>query len=395
MMKLFINIGLIIIISACNTNVEKPLSSDSYSIIVNYSDHKNWSADSLESIIPDTILVVEDDRVIFGLFTNFRQASDRGFQLYVDKIIPNFDVIIGDSIIPNDYTPFYFVGWHLDRPALYRTDLLDVSPKLVWSKWGREILQLYRDHERNHYFFTTVLHEGIRGNFPLKMDARLYYFNRLDENAKLIHQAGNVMSIDGRWDTDLTFINYISVLDSMLTSNIIQYQFDYSKDGKQINSTERIFELIEGIPIPKLSNINPVSPNLRYKLSVIKSDSLIQLNIIDELNGTNNFITNLSGEIKENIWNTVGDYLFVTCDAESDSTTLYSINLQKMNIASEIKAVGEMNLLIIGNLLIYDEDFDNEAKIILFRYRKDDIFSSIKVNGGCGINSIPERNKIF
>lgn len=49
-----------------------------------------------------------------------------------------------------------------------------------------------------------------------------------------------------------------------------------------------------------------------------------------------------------------------------------------MNIASEIKVVGEMNLLIIGNLLIYDEDFDNEAKIILFRYRKDDIFHRLK-----------------
>ena len=86
----------------------------------------------------------------------------------------------------------------------------------------------------------------------------------------------------------------------VVSPNATQHQIDFNSRGEVIDSTERIFELIkDGIPIPNFSDINPVSPDLRYKISTIKTDSTLQLNIIDELNGTNNIVTNLIGDIKK------------------------------------------------------------------------------------------------
>lgn len=388
---------VVALFTSCSLFHSKKTIDNQFSVITNYISEaeRDYKLEILSSSIPDTLISYEDRSIIIGKFQNFRTASDRGFELFADAIIDNFEVIYADTIFAHDYFDIYFIGEDLERAALFKTELLLPKPQLVWSKWGHGILELFRSKDRNTFFFTTALHKGIRGGFPLIMDTKLFYFNREQEHIKNINSFGNIMNIAGNWD-DSTFITVYSTLDSMLTSTIYQRQFDYNLKGELIKSSERIFELVkDGIPVPKFSNINPVSSDLRYKLSPFKTDSSLVLNIIDELNGTKIYISELNGEIKENDWNAANDYLFIVVHSSLDSTDLLVVNLREMKLVRQFSGPGEKNFIIVGKLLIFDDGYKENSRIIIYRYRKDKIYSEIRVAGGCGINNIPQVNKIF
>lgn len=397
-MRNFISILLVIaLFTSCSLFRSKKTIDNKFSVITNYisEEERDYKFEILSSSITDTLISYEDKSIIIGMFQNFRTASDRGFELFADAIIDNFEVIYEDTIFTHDYYDLYFIGEDLERAALFKTELLLPKPQLVWSKWGHGILELFRSEDRNKFFFTTALHKGIRGSFPLIMDTKLFFFIREQEHIKNINSFGNIMNITGNWE-DSTFITLYSTLDSMLTSTIYQRQFDYNVDGDLINTSERIFELVkDGIPVPKFSNINPVSYDLRYKLSPFKTDSSLVLNIIDELNGTKIFISELYGEIKENDWNSTNDFLFIVVHSNLDSSDLLVVNLREMKLVRQFSGPGEKNFIIVGNLLIFDDGYKENSRIIIYRYRKDKIYSEIKVAGGCGINNIPQANKIF
>ncbi len=397
-MRNFISILLVIaLFTSCSLFRSKKTIDNKFSVITNYisEEERDYKFEILSSSITDTLISYEDKSIIIGMFQNFRTASDRGFELFADAIIDNFEVIYEDTIFTHDYYDLYFIGEDLERAALFKTELLLPKPQLVWSKWGHGILELFRSEDRNKFFFTTALHKGIRGSFPLIMDTKLFFFIREQEHIKNINSFGNIMNITGNWE-DSTFITLYSTLDSMLTSTIYQRQFNYNVEGDLINTSERIFELVkDGIPVPKFSNINPVSYDLRYKLSPFKTDSSLVLNIIDELNGTKIFISELYGEIKENDWNSTNDFLFIVVHSNLDSTDLLVVNLREMKLVRQFSGPGEKNFIIVGNLLIFDDGYKENSRIIIYRYRKDKIYSEIKVAGGCGINNIPQANKIF
>lgn len=397
-MRNFISILLVIaLFTSCSLFRSKKTIDNKFSVITNYisEEERDYKFEILSSSITDTLISYEDKSIIIGMFQNFRTASDRGFELFADAIIDNFEVIYEDTIFTHDYYDLYFIGEDLERAALFKTELLLPKPQLVWSKWGHGILELFRSEDRNKFFFTTALHKGIRGSFPLIMDTKLFFFIREQEHIKNINSFGNIMNITGNWE-DSTFITLYSTLDSMLTSTIYQRQFNYNVEGDLINTSERIFELVkDGIPVPKFSNINPVSYDLRYKLSPFKTDSSLVLNIIDELNGTKIFISELYGEIKENDWNSTNDFLFIVVHSNLDSSDLLVVNLREMKLVRQFSGPGEKNFIIVGNLLIFDDGYKENSRIIIYRYRKDKIYSEIKVAGGCGINNIPQANKIF
>ena len=91
--------------------------------------------------------------------------------------------------------------------------------------------------------------------------------------------------------------------------------------------------------------INPISPNLRYKIAVAQNDSTKTLNVIDELNGSNNVIADIDGELKENMWNEQSDYLFAKFESKDspDTTDLYVINLREMKLTKHFRSVGRKN----------------------------------------------------
>jgi hypothetical protein len=360
-------------------------------------DEYKYAFEQLKNTIKDTIIAVKERSLKIGRFENYRTACDKGFELFADKLIPNFEVIYKDSVIKNDYNPLYFVGYDLGRAALYKTDILEIKPQLIWSRWGREIMQLHRSQNRDNFFFTTSLTEDIRGNFPLVMDARLFNFNRSLEKVSLVKYFGSGMYLSGGWENDTTFTAFFTLLDSVLTSNIIQKQFKFNLDGELKDSSIKKYDLLEdGIPIPTFKYINPVSPNLRYKILIDNSDSTSTLNIIDELNGTYNSISAIDGRLEENRWNEESEYLFAKfrVNGEVDSTVLYVVNLKEMKLSMQFNGKGEKNFFIIGNLLVFDNDIMEQSYITLYRYKKNQIFSVVKISGGCGVNNLPGLSKL-
>lgn len=351
--------------------------------------------DELNAILHDTLVVKNKRTLLVGQFNNFRRASDKGFELYADGLIKEFKVFYKDSTYSHDYTSFYFVGHDLGRPALYFSELMNVKPQLTWSKWGREIINLHRSPNREHYFFTTCLVSGISGNFPYIRDARLYSI-QTESNVELINIFGDGLNLTTGWESNSEFVTYFSKIDSLITSTIMQSVIRYNEIGESIDTSEQIFELVEdGIPVPRFSTIEQTSPNLRYKISTQSNDSVNVLNIVDEIDGSVNQITQFEGDIKEAKWNQASDFLFLRIDSksQSDSTKLMSIDLKNLVVKDEFFSLGLMNFITIGNLLIYDKNFSSDSYITLYRYRVNKVYDTIKIPGGCGVDNLPVKKR--
>lgn len=398
----FILLFIFLLLASCSegtNNYNKRSLKDSFFIQLTFEREDELTAvkERLQNNISDTILTVNDNKLLIGTFNSYRIASDRGFELFADNMIDEFKIFHNDSTLSHDYIDFYFVGNDLGRPALYKTSLTDVQPKLVWSKWGREIIKLSPHKLREEYFFTTCLTKGIRGSFPYVWDARLYRVSSGEDNIRLLQKLGKGLTLQSKWESDSAFSAYFTILDSVVTSTVIQKKYNYSITGEAIDTTEQIYELVsDGIPFVKYSQIETISPDHRYKLKINNEDTLRHINILDELNGSIHRITELEGEIKSSKWNEVGDYLFITEDFDTpkDSTSLLIIDMRDQILQKKISGYGEKNFVIVGNLLLYDDEFDENSSITMYRYRKDEIYATIKIPGGCGIYGIPQRGMI-
>ncbi len=401
------NISFLIVIllltSACSNSEKKVLlkkESKYYSVQLNFDSEDNLlkTKEELEQAVKDTLITSSDKSLLIGQFETFNDASDKGFELFADSLISEYLIHYSDTVLNNDYDEFYFIGIDLGRPALYKTSLFDIKPKLVWSKWGREIIKLSRSENRNNFYFTTCLTKGIRGSFPYVWNARLYQFQRVEETINFIQKFGKGVNFSSHWEDDSTFAVYFTILDSLLTSTFIQKVYTYNTVGEPRDTTEKVFELIkDGIPLPRFSQIEPFSPDHRYKIKVLKQDSIKTLNIIDELDASINLIDTLNGDLIETRWNDTSDFLFVTTrnTSASDSTNLLIIRLEDVSLIKKIEGVGEKNFVVIGNLLIYDNNFEKESFITFYRYKKNEEYAVIKIPGGCGIGNIPERNLLY
>lgn len=256
-MLVFISLITVLFIGCSNdkTEINKKSLYDSFFVQLTLENLSDLIAakETLTQAIGDTIFTIDDNHLLIGMFDSFRAASDRGFELHADNLIDEFEIFHNDSILNHDYYDLFFVGNDLGRPALYRTSLMEVKPNLIWSKWGREIIKLSPAKSRDNYFFTTCLTKGIRGSFPYIWDARLYNFDSKGEDIQLVQEFGRGLTLHSNWESDSTFTTYFTILDSLITSTVIQKIYSYSYAGDRIDTTEQIYELVsDGIPFPKI-----------------------------------------------------------------------------------------------------------------------------------------------
>lgn len=395
-----------------NVGVDTPKISSTYSILLNDYRSKR-SADSLlllqKSKFHDTLFVRKLNTnkygVVIGQFPTNYSAGKHAYELFEDSLITAYKIIKNDSIVFDLYSniPFSAYSENEKRPSVYNYNLVSGKYEMIWSRWGRKVINLNNSKELENCFITTALGMGWRGGFPYILDARVYMYNRLTNNIREIFFLGNGLQLYTYWETPDTFKVNFTILDSMQTSILIQKIIAFDDRGKKLYETERSFSLLtDGFPLPPPLIPLLTSPNHRYKLKHERANFKNNYFLYDIQTHLEYEITKSPNILFDVFWSEDSNYLFVLLQGRQRqnlrssirrASEFYIYNAGKKQMEKVFKGSRYKNYLINGNLILFDQRNDKEAKIIIYNFVKDKFIGEIKVPGGCGLNNIPFQSK--
>jgi hypothetical protein len=158
-----------------------------------------------------------------------------------------------------------------------------------------------------------------------------------------------------------------------------------------------IFNITEqGYPQLPDKKLNYSSPENKLSLEVKERDSL---SVYLKENNKEKFIIAINQQIKRIEWE--NDFVFISSiSIKPDNESLYTENpetskliiylLREKEIVRMWEGGGLKNFIIINNFIVFDTGFEDKSKIIIYDYINKKAVDEIKIDGGCGIRSIPQ-----
>lgn len=328
-------------------------------------------------------------RLLAGTFPNIRSAGEKALEMMSDSAIDDFELFRDSIIEKGNFQNFFFIGTYLDRPGLYRYNILKKKYSLVWSPWGKKIITFEQSEDKTNSFFITIFRSGNRGSFPYVTDTRIYHFNKEEESVNPVEYIGKCQRLQADWISRDTFRVILTYIDSVNTSFVYKKTLKYLSNGIRVFNDSLKFNLLkDGYPaFPKRITKN-TSETKKYFLE-IKSDSSISINEREE--AKKNQITGIKGKIVNSLWNEDKGILILTTLVKTEKnmkTFIYGIDLGKHNIIFEDEILGIANTRFYGNYLFYDYTVKDRKIIKIFDIKKLTDYAEIKIKGDCGIKNI-------
>ncbi len=406
---LLISFCLILFFTSCsneNSNLRVTQSKKEFSLLLHNLDTKS-SADSLlnelKGSISDSIYIISqtgiDQDSIFqiraGKYETALEAGYSGFSYVMDSLIIDYSVLKNNSVKKDIVRNFYFVAKYLNRPSLFKFNLINKKIELVWSSWGKKIISLNYTSELNPAFFVTALSYGKKTGFPFVRRANLYMFDRYKNQIKLIRSMGDGVQISTSWDSETLFKVILTKFDLKNSSKLYEITSLYDMNGKVISEKNYTFNLKEG----------DYPENLRRSYNTRSSDGMLKIEfarlkdstIIDLREFKTGKITRLmstQNQIDRIEWAPDDSFIFIRSvlteqQNSPDTYELYSIDMISKKIKNVIKSFGVVNFKILGRLLVYEKGLGENSSLIFFDYKHGKQYYAISAAGGCGIYNIP------
>lgn len=350
---------------------------------------------NLQKIISDSVFILEDDdlySVNIGYFNSAKKAGEKAFYLYSDSVISEYTIYFGDSAkVYDEYRYIPYLGEDLNRPAIVKYDLLKKKSKLIWSRWGRKIINFSYPRNFSPAYFLTALTFGREAGFPYITEVRVYKYNIADDVVNRLDILGKGLQVFTDYDNNWNYTVYFNILDSAHTSSIIQIENTYNSNARKIESSERSYSILdEGYPIPNLSLPKLVSESKNYYLKAEASDSTISYYLNNYLQNRRDFVLSTKMELGKIEWAPAEDYLAMSLKdiSNKDSSELLIINTNRALVEKEFQNKGALNFIVHGDLLIFDDWNHDDSRINIYNYRTKIPYDTLTVPGGCGLNFI-------
>ncbi|MFA3782515.1 hypothetical protein ABRY23_05555 [Melioribacteraceae bacterium 4301-Me] len=387
------------------------LSSDTlrktffYSILLT-SDFNKKAADSvvynLKNKLEDTLIIKKQSdnkyAVFIGNFNDNYSAGKHAYELFEDSLISDYKIVKNDSVIFDLYSNIPFVANFENRPSVYNYSLLSNKYYLVWSKWGRKVINLNMTKNFELCFISTAMGMGWQGGFPYILDARIFIYRRLTGDIKEIDFLGQGLQLYTYWETPDTFKVNFTVLDSIHTNILIQKIIAFNDSGKKLYQIERKYNLLkDGFPYPPQIVPNLISPNSRYNLNYEQTNSKNTFYLYDVQLNLRYEIIKSKYNLFNSDWTENGNYLFIMLQDKRSRGNNNGIkralefiiyNVVEKKIVRYFKGYKYKNYLINGNLVLFDQRNEHESKIVVYNFVKDHLINEIKLKSGVGLNNI-------
>ncbi len=331
--------------------------------------------------------------LLYGKFSTAFDAGKKAYELFSNQLITNYKIVNNNNNINDPFSNVLFLAKYQGRPSVYNYNLLKKQSKLLWSRWGRKVLSINHSSDRSTAFIITALGYGKQGSFPYVRDVRLYMYDTEKDKIDEIAEFGNGLQLYSYWENKDTFKVNFTKPDSIQTEKIIQTIFAFDKSGSKKYSSTREFLLTkDGFPKPPSRKFQMYSPAGTYKLRITEDENEKSIYLRDQKKRAEVLIAEVDDEIKNLLWSPDEKYLFLIVDRSNKSSSskneLLIINAAEKTVKRIFKGPIYKNLLVQGNLLFFDQQYEGISQITIYDFVTDVVFDEIRIAGGCGINDL-------
>ncbi len=357
----------------------------------------------LESKINSTLRIEKTVKnkyqLLFSNFVSSFEAGESAFDLYSNSLIQDYKIVRNGKPVEDVFTNVLFVAKYLGRPSVYSFNLLTKQSSVEWSRWGRKVISLNHSIDNQSAFITTVLSYGRQSGFPYIHEARIYFLNRINDQADELAELGNGVQLYTYWESSDTFkVNY-SMLDTVNSKIVIQNIYPFDIDGKSGLIQKRKFDLLKhGFPsVPRRDPVE-LSPSKEFQFRNVRSDGESNIYLRNLKQRSEELVVTTKRNINDARWSEDGNYLFIITDNQSVDSKgvkaektgeLIIIDALRMKIIRIFSGFHFENVLVHGKLLFFDERLKDIAQIAVYDYTRDKLLNTISIYGGCGINNLP------
>ncbi len=338
-------------------------------------------------------------QLLFSDFVSSFEAGETAFDLYSNSLIQDYRIVHKGKPVEDNFTNVLFVANYLGRPSVYSFNLLTKQSSVEWSRWGRKVIALNHSIDNQSAFITTMLGYGRQSRFPYIHEARIYFLNRVNDQADELAELGDGVQLYTYWESSDTFKVNFSMLNSVNSKIVIQNIYPFDINGKSGLIQKRKFDLLkEGFPSVPRRNPVELSPNKEFQFRNVRSDGESNIYLKNLKQRSEELVVTTKRNINDARWSEDGNYLFIITDnliADSKGVKaektgeLIIIDAINMKIVRIFSGFRFENVLVHGKLLFFDERLKDIAQIAIYDYTRDKLLNTISIYGGCGINNLP------
>ncbi len=393
-------ISFVFMLLSCTNSEDQKIKHKPYSILIdNFTSDFQSSITKFNTLELDTIYIPLNkvNSVVLGYFDQYQEAKSFAENLILDSVITEYSLFKNDSLKSKFNSKFRFVSLFKDIPSIYTYDFHTEKFDLIWGEWGRNVFGLYPHEENNITYFLTSLSWGRRGGIPYILNARLYYLDNYKDTIKRKRIIGKGNLINGFWLED-NFNLYFYYLDSVKTSIMKRFHFEYEVKGNLINRDSSEFDLLSGgFPLPPKKNLNFFSPSNKYRIITGIKDTLNTISLYNEIKGDSSAIYYTSEELLQIEWSYDDTFSFIkTAELYQEKnknklkSTIIIYNNDEQRIVNQINGEGIKNFFIFGNTIVFDDGIETNSKIYFYDFRKNSFIRIVEHKYGLGIYTYPQ-----
>ncbi len=301
--------------------------------------------------------------------------------------------------VPDTATKFLFAGREGNSKAVYLFNLKTNQYERFWSNPKESVVEVGTNEPHAVSYFITVTQAGRKGILPYFLNARLYIVDL--RTLKIAHalKLGNGVQLVSFFENDSTISIAVNRLQSAMVSHVMQQKLLFTTTGSKISEQARLFDFTkDGFPPLPTEKVRLLSLDKNYSIDLNDKNAVLLRGGIEKTK----LLAGESGQRLHSVaWSANGETLvFSTVDLSAKNKTLrdpqpqtaslYIFSLTESAMVRIIDGGGYKHFDVIGDIVIYDDNFGENSRIHLFSLKEKKEITTLRLPGGCGLQNIPE-----
>jgi hypothetical protein len=402
---------LLLLIVGCGREVKTgfigPQHKDVFFVEVNkfrsVNDAKVF-AENLQSKVDKKIYLHSDSSkagkfysVCIGDFGSSYTSGEYAFSIYGNSE-KKYQLIQNGLYAYDEFANILFVGNAGGFPSVYNYNIKTKKTDLLWKENQGGVIDLSYKVKSQANFFITVKSIGRKTIFPFINQIKLYRIIQSTGKIDLIKEFGDAVQItSNREDDNVIKVTLVS-LDEHVSTFVNERTAVINSAGRLMTDQNKTYDLVkENFPVLSRTAVKLASTNLKY--SVLDSVYNDKHNFYLKVNFKKHYLFSTTQDLNRIEW--IDDYYLVlsTLNLSPSNRTIKTrkpgtsnliiVDLDKKKIIAEWTGGGYKNFIVKGKFLYFDNDFGRFSKIYIYNLRGKNMYDTITVKGGCGLQNLP------
>ncbi|MEI7812324.1 MAG: hypothetical protein WCJ01_07855 [Ignavibacteria bacterium] len=351
--------------------------------------------------LSDTSKLQNKFYVELGEYATSYLAGRNAYELMKAGALNDYKIFSNGQETRDDYAEVFFAGKYRGIASVYKYNIRTKKTQFVWSKPQEMVVELVYSEDRRSVFFITASEYGRKTIFPYVNNVKLYRITTATMKIEKLKTLGNGVQLFTNRETPNSLQIIFNSFDKKKSTIVIQNKFVYNSNGRMLLNEKKIFDIVtDKYPASFAETTENMSPDNKYKL-LVKNIRGLNIFYFAGQDSKNNVVIIKSKQMVNQVaWSDDGKYLiFSTNNISPNNRTLYSSYPQtsglfvysaiEKKLLSDWHGGGYKNFILQGDLLFFDDGFNDHSKIFIHEIKTNKITDTIELSGGNGIRNIP------